>query len=145
MPLVMDGVKEVRRDEYHWYVARAVSSGTSLVVVIPAAIARHLGLKPGDAVEVAIRRATEEAIREHGGVYGRWAASRAGRRRASRWRRARCPKCGREGTVVVSWNGRYVYVRHGRGDECYVGPVEAVGERVPELKGIVERLLRGER
>ena len=136
MPLVMDGVKEVRRDEYHWYVARAVSSGTSLVVVIPAAIARHLGLKPGDAVEVAIRRATEEAIREHGGVYGR-------RGRASRWRRARCPRCGREGTV--RWNGRRIYVRHGRGDECYVGPVEAVEARAPELKGIVERLLRGER
>ena len=140
MPLTMDGVKEARADEYHWYVARVRGTSAGLVVVVPAAIARHLGLRPGDVVEVAIRKADEEAIREHGGVYGiRFLRAVRG----APWRRARCPRCGEEGTVTL--HRGFVYVRHGRRKMCYVCTARAVGERAPELKGIVERLLRGER
>ena len=137
---MMDGVKEVDPREYHWYVARASAYGRSgLAVVIPAAIVRHLGLRRGDVVEVAIRRADEEAIREHGGVYGR-GPRRVGRGRAPQWRRVRCPRCGEEGTVSV-YRG-YVHVRHGRSGKCYVCPADTVEVRAPELKEVVERLLR---
>jgi len=41
--------------------------------------------------------------------------------------RGRCPKCGREGTIVVKVIGgrEYVYPRHGK-EWCYVGPLEKV-------------------
>ena len=138
---VVDVVKEAGPDEHYRYVAAVRRHGVvTLMVVVPAEIARRLGLRPGDLVEVTVRRATEGAVRELG-VY-------KGPKRVPQWRRVRCPKCGREGAVflrrLLDGRGVVVYVRHSH-TNCYICSVNLVEARAPELKGIVERLLRGER
>ena len=95
MRLVPDGIKEVRAGEFQSYVAGVRKAGASLVILIPTEIAKVLGIKRGDIVEVAIKKTTvEDAVREYGYL------PRSVKIKAPKIK-VKCPICGKEGTVYV--------------------------------------------
>jgi len=64
--LEMNGVKEVDPSEFCSFIALMVKRSRELTIDVPADICRHLKLKRGSLVEVAIRRASRATVQEYG-------------------------------------------------------------------------------
>jgi len=135
---VIDGFKSAHRDEYHGYVVRVRRVNNVFLVCIPHRIAKHLGLRKGDLVEVVIRKISEdEAMREYGFIYDRY-----------RTIKVKCPLCGREGNLVVRVGSKgnvEVLVKHRRGypqNQCYISKYLAPEAYRDLLKKYIEHVRR---
>lgn len=97
----------------------------ALSVRIPRDIARKLNLKRGDAVVVALRKATEEDYKKMILVE----VGRSARVRVV----AQCPKCGGWGSIYVHPDDCRLLIVHGR-KHCEIGKLSEALARHPSLK-----------
>jgi len=110
---VPDGVYKTDRNLYTAYASRVSIWGKSFCVVVPKEIARKLGIKLDDILEVLIRKITpEEALKLYNYSISKY------RRRKLKTPRVTCPVCGKKGYIwIIRKNNTYnISIRHGKSD-----------------------------
>ena len=113
-------VEEAPASEYHGFLAKARVASEVLVITIPAEVAKSLGLRPGDLLEVALRKAGRSDLARYGGL--------PKGPRAPLY--VRCPKCGEVGRLGPGPKG-CICVVHGGRRRCYA--CGQVGRDLAEL------------
>jgi len=118
---IADGVVEEPAAEFQAWLTKVWSGGScrTPLISLPLEIARAVGLKAGDWVVVAVRKARPDDFRRYAIIV-----------RSYGFNKVRCPKCGRRGRVDVT-SGRYVYIRHRDGRWCTLGRVDELWKRHP--------------
>jgi len=129
----MDGLKEVSAEDFHSFIAKLRLDGYSFVLTVPKRIAKHLHLKRGDLLEVAIRKADEQTVKEY--------APHPAANFYKLLNIVECPKCGEIGRLTVYWKRNEVVVKHGN-KQHYLCKVTRLRHLYPELWKIVRQMTK---
>jgi len=127
----MDRLKEA--EDFHSFVAKLYLHGYSFVVTVPKRIAKHLHLKRGDLLEVAIRKPDEQTVKEY--------VARPSANFYKLLNIVQCPKCGEIGRLTVQWKRNHIIVKH-RNKQHYLCRMTQLQHLYPELWKIVQQMAK---
>ena len=128
---IMDGLKEVSAEDFHSFIAKLRVDGYSFVLTVPKRIAKCLHLKRGDLLEVAIRKADEQTVKEYVPRPNFYKLLNI----------VECPKCGEIGRLIVRWKRNEVIIKHGN-KQHYLCRMTQLQHLYPELWKIVQQMAK---